>query len=84
MISYKPLKKFLIDNNMKMQQLRDDGILNPNIAARMNGDKGYVNLSTIDNLCNHLTQRLGKVVEVTDIIEFTPDEPLPEQQTTND
>lgn len=79
MISYKPLKKFLIDNDMNMQELRDNNVLNPNVAAKLNNDRGYVNLSTIDNICNYLTDKLGKTVTIDKILEFIPKEADPER-----
>lgn len=75
MISYKPLKYLLLDNDMNMQELRDNNVLNPNIAAKMNNDRGYVNLSTIDNILNYLSIKLGRIIKVDEVLEFTPDDP---------
>lgn len=72
MISYKPLKKLLVDNDIKMIELTYDKIITSNISVKLNNDSGYVNLSTIDKIANYLTQRLGRTVSIDEIVEFVP------------
>ena len=84
MINYGPLRAILGKEKINMQELRNQGIVNPNIGATLNGDKGYVNLSTIDKVCNYLTIKLGRTVSIDEVVEFVPDEPIKEQQQTTD
>jgi len=79
MISYKPLKKLLVDNDIKMIELTYDKIITSNISVKLNNDSGYVNLSTIDKIGNYLSQRLGRAVSIQELVRFIPDEPI----TTN-
>lgn len=73
MISYEPLRILLVKEKMNMQKLRTDNVLNPNIAATINGDTGYVNLSTIDKVMNYLSKELDRPVKIDEIIKFIPD-----------
>lgn len=79
MISYKPLRHLLIDADIKMQQLKIDGILSPNMAVKINNDEGYVNLSTIDKLGHYFSKKLQRPVTISELIKFIPD-----QQQTNE
>lgn len=80
MISYKPLKKLLIDNDIKMIELINSGIVTTNISVKLNNDTGYVNLSTIDKICHYLSNRLDRAVTIDEIIRFIPDETKLEQK----
>lgn len=75
MISYKKLKKLLIDVDIKTKDLIDLKILTPTNSVYVNNDSGYLNLRTIDRICNYLTGELNKTIRVEDIIEFIPDPP---------
>ncbi|HHX62908.1 MAG TPA: hypothetical protein GX707_19685 [Epulopiscium sp.] len=80
MINYGPLRALLGKEKVNMQELRNNNIINPNIGAKLNNDRGYVNLSTIDAVCNYLTVRLGRTVRIDEIVEFTPDGPASKDQ----
>lgn len=76
MISYEPLRILLTKEKrtgLNMRKLIDDGVITPNISVKLNNDTGYVNLSTIDKVANYLTQRLGRVVTIQELIRFVPD-----------
>lgn len=73
MISYKPLKKLLVDNDIKMIELTYDKVITSNISVKLNNDSGYVNLSTVDKIANYLAHRLGRTISIDEIVEFTPD-----------
>lgn len=75
MISYRPLKDLLYHNDIKMIELINDGIVTPNISVKLNKDTGYVNLSTIDKVCNYLSQRLNRTVAIDEVAKFIPDQP---------
>lgn len=77
MISYKGLKKMLIDADIKTKDLIDLKILTPTNSVYVNQDSGYLNLRTIDRICNYLTKELGKVVTISDVLEFVPDANVP-------
>lgn len=77
MISYEPLRILLVKEKMNIQELRDNNVLNPNTSNTLKNDKGYVNLSTIDKVCNYLSDRLGRPIKIDEIIEFIPDEADP-------
>jgi DNA-binding Xre family transcriptional regulator len=62
MISYKPLFETLKKKEMVISDLRGD-ILHPKTIASINkGD--YINLQTIDKICQELKVPITKVVEV--------------------
>ena len=75
MISYKPLKKLLIDYDIKTIDLINDKILTPTNSVYINNDTGYINLRTINRLCNYLSDRISKDVLISDILLFIPDDP---------
>lgn len=72
MISYEPLRILLVKEKLKMQDLKKDNVVNSNIAATLNNDTGYVNLSTIDKVCNYLTKKTNRVITINNIVEFIP------------
>ena len=74
MITYEPLRILLVKEKMNIQELRDNNVLNPNTSNTLKNDNIFVNLSTIDNVCNYLSQKLDRTVTVDEIIEFIPDE----------
>lgn len=76
MISYKKLKKLLIDADIKTKDLIDLKILTPTNSVYVNQDSGYLNLRTIDRICNHLSSKLGRPIKIEEIIEFIPDSDL--------
>lgn len=76
MISYKPLKKLLIDADKTTKDLIELKILTPNNSVYVNQDSGYLNLRTIDRICNYLSTKLGRPVKIDEILEFTPDKPI--------
>jgi len=75
MISYKPLKKLLIDYDIKTIDLINDKILTPTNSVYINNDTGYINLRTINRLCNYLSDRISKDVLISDILLFIQDDP---------
>ena len=72
MISYKPLLKTLIDKDKKLQDIRRDLKLSPNILAKFNKSE-YVSLKTIDEICNYLD------CDISDVIEHVKDNERPDQ-----
>ncbi len=80
MISYEPLRILLIKEKLKLQDLRNAKILNPNIASIINNDTGYVNLSTIDKIMTYLSNRLNRTIKIEEILRFIPEEQQKEKE----
>ena len=74
MISYKPFKKLLIDHDIKINELVEAKILTPTNSVYVNNDSGYLNLRTVNRLCDYLSNRLDKPVVVSDILLYIPDD----------
>ena len=62
MISYNPLKKLLIDRKMKPEHLRRALNLSFNTMSHISKDE-YVEMQTIDKICNYLNCRVEDVME---------------------
>ena len=73
MISYKPLKKLMIDADVNSTDLKNDLSIGTNTIAKLNNDNGYVALGVIDKIANYLTIKLDRNVKIDEILEFIPD-----------
>lgn len=67
MISYKPLKKLLIDKNMNKTQLRDLAGFSNGTLSRISKDQ-YIEMKHLDKICDVLNCR------IEDVIEFVKDD----------
>ncbi len=67
MISYKPLLKLLIDQDIKKQTLQKGAKISWSTISKLNKNQ-YVSLEVIDRLCTFLKCQPG------DIIEYIPDD----------
>ena len=56
MISYKPLRKLLIDKDMSCGELKDILQTSSATMAKLNSDK-MVSLTVIDKICKYLNQQ---------------------------
>jgi len=83
MINYEPLRILLVKEKLNLKSMTRAGVLTPNNSVTLNNDTGYVSLKTLDGVLNHLSQELGRTVALDEIIEFVPDEPIQEQQPTD-
>ena len=68
MITYKPLWKTLIDNDMKKMDLVADGTLSRGTLAKMGRDEN-VSLDVIERICGKLHCRIEEVVAYVENIE---------------
>ena len=62
MISYKPLKKLLIDREMSTGELKDILKISSATMAKLNSDK-IVSLSVIDKICKYLNCNIEDVMQ---------------------
>lgn len=74
MISYRPLKDLLYNNDIKIIELVDAKILTPTNSVYVNNDSGHINIRTVDRVCNYLTKRLKRPVQIDEILKFIPDD----------
>ena len=64
-VNYKPLKKLLIDKDIKPKNLVDAGILSRSTMFKI--DKGeYVSLEILEKICKYLKCSLNDIVEFTE------------------
>lgn len=80
MISYKNLRLLFVEHDIKMIELVNEKVLTPKNSVVLNNDRGYVNLSTIDAVCNYLSHKLGRTVTIDEVVEFTPDPPKEKEE----
>lgn len=62
MISYKPLKKLLIDKDMSVGELKDILKISSATMAKLNSDK-IVSLTIIDKICKYLNCNVEDVMK---------------------
>lgn len=62
MISYKPLRKLLIDKEMSGGELKDILKISSATMAKLNSDK-IVSLSVIDRICKYLNCNVEDVMQ---------------------
>ena len=62
MISYKPLRKLLIDKEMSAGELKDILKISSATMAKLNSDK-IVSLSVIDKICKYLNCNIEEVMQ---------------------
>lgn len=74
MISYRPLKDLLYNNDIYIKELVDAKILTPTNSVYVNNDSGHLNLRTIDKVMSYLSKRLDREITPNDIIKFISDE----------
>lgn len=74
MISYKPLKKLLIDKEMTKTQLRDLAGFSNGTLARIGKDQ-FIEMKHLDKICEVLDCRIEDVIEY--VKENKSDEPTP-------
>jgi len=68
-ISYNKLWKLLIDKKMSSSDLRKEVGIAPNTMTRLRKDE-EVSLAVLNRICSALN------VDIGDVMEFLPDEPL--------
>lgn len=73
MISYRPLKDLLYNNDIKIIELVDDKILTPNNSVYVNNDNGHLSIKTLDRVGNYLSNRLDRDILISDLIIFIRD-----------
>ena len=71
MITYKPLWKTLIDNDMKKMDLVTNGTLSRGTLAKM-GKNEKVSLDVIERICSKLHCKVEEVIVYDENIENTP------------
>lgn len=62
MISYKPLRKLLIDKDMSCGELKDILQISSATMAKLNSDK-RVSLTVIDKICKYLNCNIEDVMQ---------------------
>lgn len=62
MISYKPLKKLLIDLDIKKTELADRIGISSATLAKFNTNE-YISLEVIDRICKELECQPGEIIE---------------------
>lgn len=62
MISYKPLRKLLIDKDMSCGELKDILQISSATMAKLNSDK-MVSLAVIDKICKYLNCNIEDVMQ---------------------
>ena len=62
MISYKPLRKLLIDKDMSCGELKDILQISSATMAKLNSDK-IVSLAVIDKICKYLNCNIEDVMQ---------------------
>ncbi len=62
MISYKPLRKLLIDKDMSCGELKDILQISSATMAKLNSDK-VVSLAVIDKICKYLNCNIEDVMQ---------------------
>ncbi len=62
MISYKPLRKLLIDKDMSCGELKDILQISSATMAKLNSDK-MVSLTVIDKICKYLNCNIEDVMQ---------------------
>ena len=62
MITYKPLRKLLVERNMKKTDLVEMGLISTGTLAKLGKDR-YVGLEIIDKLCTGLDCKISDIVE---------------------
>ena len=62
MISYKPLRKLLIDKDMSCGELKDILKISSATMAKLNSDK-MVSLAVIDKICKYLNCNIEDVMQ---------------------
>ena len=62
MISYKPLRKLLIDTDMSCGELKDILQISSATMAKLNSDK-MVSLTVIDKICKYLNCNIEDVMQ---------------------
>lgn len=62
MISYKPLRKLLIDKDMSCGELKDILKVSSATMAKLNSDK-VVSLTVIDKICKYLNCNIEEVMQ---------------------
>ena len=62
MISYKPLRKLLIDKDLSCGQLKDILQISSATMAKLNSDK-IVSLAVIDKICKYLNCNIQDVMQ---------------------
>jgi len=72
MPSYKPLRKTLVEQNLKISFLHKEGIISRSTASSLNMDR-FVSLETIAILCESLNCRIDEVVEFIEDEELEDD-----------
>lgn len=63
MITYKPLFKLLIEQNMTKTTLRENIGFSPTTLAKMSKNE-YVSLELIDKICQYLDCKIEDVIEI--------------------
>ncbi|MFD1453270.1 helix-turn-helix domain-containing protein [Oceanobacillus sojae] len=62
-ISYKPLRKTLIDRDLNITRLREKGVFGTSTSTSLNNDRP-VSLAIIADICTYLNVPIEEVVEV--------------------
>lgn len=60
--TYKPLLKLLIDNNLKLTDLKGELGFGPSTIAKFRKDE-YVSLEVVDRLCTYFKVQPNKIIE---------------------
>ncbi|GAA0840656.1 helix-turn-helix domain-containing protein [Bifidobacterium pullorum subsp. gallinarum] len=63
--SYKPLRKLLVERDMKVAELYKNGVISRSTASVLNMDR-FVSLETLALICEYLNCRIEDVVEFVD------------------
>lgn len=63
MISYQPLYHTLINKNMKLDQLRKDGVISSITIAKFKKNES-ITLTTADKICQYLKCNIEDIVEI--------------------
>lgn len=73
MISYRPLKDLLYNNDIKIKELVENKVLTPTNSVYVNNDSGHLSIKTIDRVIEYLSNRLDRDILVSDIIVYVID-----------
>ncbi|WP_430623476.1 helix-turn-helix domain-containing protein [Paenibacillus sp. JNUCC32] len=63
--SYKPLRKLVVDRDMKMSDLYKNDVVSRSTVSVLNMDR-FVSLETLALICEYLNCRIEDVVEFVD------------------
>ncbi len=73
MISYRPLRDLLYVNKIKMARLIEAKVVTPAASVKLNNDRGYIDLSTVNKIGNYLSAALKANLAIEDMVRFIPD-----------